>query len=224
MVGQGLKRNIINLLLVGIMSLMSVACSLFGAGSEEQPSYRVILEDGDKEIRLYDSYIVAKTSVEGNFKEAQSAGFKILAGYIFGKNQVKSKIAMTSPVVQKEVENEKISMTAPVIIEGKDKNSNGPWSMTFTMPSKYTLETLPAPIDKRVKLERVESHLVAAFKFSGFWNRSINKEKEVELIKWLDNHKNYKMESNPMFAGYNPPWTLPFLRRNEIMIELKEIK
>ena len=206
------------------MSLSSVACSVFGAGSEEQPSYTVILKDGDKEIRLYDSYVVAKTSVKGSFKDAQSAGFRILAGYIFGKNKVKSKIAMTSSVVQKEDNSQKIAMTAPVVMKGHDKNSNGPWTMTFTMPSKYNLETLPEPIDKRVKLGRVEARLVAAFKFSGFWSRSKNKEKEDELIKWLDNHKNYTMQSRPMFAGYNPPWTLPFLRRNEILLELKEVK
>ena len=78
---------------------------------------------------------------------------------------------MTSPVIQKEDNSQKIAMTAPVIMEGQDKKSNGPWTMTFTMPSKYTLKTLPEPIDKRVKLGRVESRLVAAFKFSGFWSR-----------------------------------------------------
>jgi hypothetical protein len=220
-----MKSNILNLIIIGTMSFMSTACSLFGSGSEEQPAYTIILEDDNYEIRLYAPYIAAKTKIDGDFKEAQSAGFRILAGYIFGKNKSKDKISMTAPVVQKqESPNEKISMTAPVIMKPEKTNTKGPWIMTFTMPSKYTLESLPIPNDKRVILEKVESRLVAALRFTGFWNLSKNKLKEDELIDWLKNYKSYEISSAPMFAGYNPPWTLPFLRRNEILIDLKKIK
>ncbi len=199
------------------MVLLGAGCSLFGKGSEEQPSYTIVVKENNKEIRKYESQIVAKTTVRGSFKDAQSEGFRILAGYIFGKNKSNQKIAMTAPVVQKS-ESEKISMTAPVVIS---PNDNKTWTMTFSMPSKFTLETLPVPIDERIIIEKVDGKLVAALTFSGFWNETKNAEKGLELTEWMKGFKEYQLTSPPMFAGYNPPWTLPFLRRNEMLIELK---
>lgn len=216
-----MTKNSIQTLLLGIlMGLFSTSCSLFGKGNEEQPSYKIISKQDDKEIRQYDSYIIAKTTVKGSFKDAQSKGFRILAGYILRKNKSQQKIAMTAPVVQK-AESEKISMTAPVIISPSE---NKTWTMTFSMPSKYTVETLPVPEDERVTIEKVDGKLVAALTFSGFWNESINSEKAQELTKWIKGFKEYQISSPPMFAGYNPPWTLPFLRRNEMLIELRKIE
>jgi hypothetical protein len=212
-----MKNSFQKLFLGTLMGLLSSSCSLFGRGSEEQPSYTVVAKQDNKEIRKYASYIVAKTTVSGTFKDAQGQGFRILAGYIFGKNKSQQKIAMTSPVVQKS-ESQKISMTAPVVIS---PNENKTWTMTFSMPSKFTLETLPVPIDERVKLEKVEEKLVAAITFSCFWNESINATKALELTDWMKGYQEYQITSPPMFAGYNPPWTLPFLRRNEMLIELK---
>lgn len=199
------------------MSLFSAGCSVFGLGTEERPSHTVVVKDGDREIRRYGSYIVAKTTVVGSFKEAQSKGFRILAGYIFGKNVSQQKIAMTAPVVQ-EPESEKISMTAPVVLRPADTKS---WTMTFSMPASYTLETLPKPIDERVVLEKTEERVVAVLTFSGLWNEEKIQEKGAELSAWLAKHQNFEIASAPMFAGYNPPWTLPFLRTNEVLIELK---
>jgi hypothetical protein len=198
------------------MTFLIAGCSLFGKGSEESPNYQVVVKEDNKEIRKYDSYIVAKTTVQGTFKEAQGLGFKILAGYIFGKNTSRSKIAMTAPVVQK-AESEKIAMTAPVVMKDSGNQS---WTMTFSMPSSYKLETLPTPTDSRIVIEKVESRYVAALTFTGFWGEEKNAEKSLELQEWLKAHPNYKVMSSGMFAGYNPPWTLPFLRRNEILIEL----
>jgi len=211
--------NMKQILITFLMAIFSTGCSLFGAGNEEQPKYQVVMKQEAYEIRKYDSYIVAQTSISGDFKEAQSKGFRILAGYIFGKNKSKSKISMTSPVVQeKELESEKISMTSPVTLTPNDNA----WTMTFSMPSKYTLSDLPVPDDERVKLSTIESRFVAALTFSGFWSEAKNDLKGKELEEWLTNYKEYEMISKPMFAGYNPPWTLPFLRRNEILIELKK--
>lgn len=200
------------------MVLLFAGCSLFGRGSEEQPNYTVITKKDNKEIRKYDSYIIAKTTVSGSFKDAQREGFRILAGYIFGKNKSSQKIAMTAPVVQKS-ESEKISMTAPVVIT---PNENKTWTMTFSMPSKFTMETLPRPTDERVKIEKVAEKLIAAFKYSGFWNESKNARIGQELTEWLKGFKEYQIASPPMFAGYNPPWTIPFLLRNEMLIEIKK--
>ncbi|MBY0515439.1 MAG: heme-binding protein [Bacteriovoracaceae bacterium] len=207
------------LMLAIFMALLSSGCSVFGIGSEEQPKYQVIVKEENKEIRHYQSFIVAKTTVNGSFKEAQSKGFKILAGYIFGKNKSKQKISMTSPVVQNNQEaNEKISMTAPVTMASE----NDQWTMTFSMPSQYTLESLPIPEDSSIKLERVEGRYVAALTFSGFWSEKRNNEEGSKLKEWLEKHSSYKQISGAKFAGYNPPWTIPFLRRNEVLIELQQ--
>lgn len=141
-----------------LLSLTQVGCSIFGSRSEETPQYEVVLKDGDKEIRRYRSYIVAKTEVQGEYKEAQNAAFRILADYIFGNNRAQAKIAMTAPVEQREAAtSEKIAMTAPV---EQTKSERG-WVMTFMMPSKYRAETLPEPNDPRVQFEEIEAKMVA---------------------------------------------------------------
>ena len=196
-------RNRFLLLALGtLMGLLSAGCSLFGKGSEEQPPYQVVLKQDNKEIRKYDSYIIAKTTISGSFKDAQSKGFRILAGYIFGKNKSQKKIAMTAPVV-----------IAP--------NENKSWTMTFSMPSQFTIKMLPVPTDQRVNIEKVEHRFVAAITFSGFWGESRNAKESKKLMEWIKSYQEYELISGPMFAGYNPPWTLPFLRRNEMLIELR---
>lgn len=211
------------------------SCSLFGYRSEEEPSYNVIVVEDNKEIRQYKPYLVAKTTVEGNFKEAQGKGFKILANFIFGDNKSKSDIAMTAPVTldnnpnsinSKDVtnkESQKIAMTAPVMMneEIKQDNSNvESWTMTFTMPSSFAKDTLPIPNDSRIVIEERPSKSMAVLKFSGFWNKAKVKSKGNELLEWLSKENQYQAISKPIFAGYNPPWTLPFLRRNEVWIEV----
>lgn len=145
---------------------------MFGIRNEELPGYEIIFKQDEKEIRKYQSHIVAKTIVSGTFEEAQSKGFRILAAYIFGKNKSKEKIAMTSPVLQSsESLSESIEMTAPVVISPISKvnsSTNQSWTMTFSMPSKYNLESLPTPDDDRVEIVEIESRMVAATTFSGF--------------------------------------------------------
>ncbi len=196
-------KNLFLLLGLGaFMGLLSTGCSLFGKGSEEQPTYQVILNEDNKEIRKYDSFIIAKTTISSNFKDAQGKGFRILAGYIFGKNKSQQKISMTAPV-----------MTVPA-----DKEN---WTMTFSMPSKFTINTLPTPTDERIKIEKVEQRLFAAITYSGLWDESKNEEQAKKLKEWLKKYPEYELISPAMFAAYNPPWTIPFLRRNEMLIELR---
>jgi hypothetical protein len=196
-------KNLFLLLVLGaFMGLLSTGCSLFGKGSEEQPTYQVIQNEDNKEIRRYDSFIIAKTTISSNFKDAQGKGFRILAGYIFGKNKSQQKISMTAPV-----------MTVPA-----DKEN---WTMTFSMPSKFTINTLPTPTDERVRIEKVEQRLFAAITYSGLWDESKNEEETKKLKEWLKKYPEYELISPAMFAAYNPPWTIPFLRRNEMLIELR---
>ncbi|MDA8561655.1 heme-binding protein [Gammaproteobacteria bacterium] len=198
--------------------LMNTACTLFGVRNEETPKYRVVDKSDYKEIRYYDSYIVAKTTVSGSYKEAQKTAFKRLAGYIFGDNIGNNKISMTAPVVQKEAE--KISMTAPVT----QQQTGDSWTMTFMMPSKYTIDRLPKPNNKNITIEEVPSKYFGVIEFSWYDSVSKNKEMAEALSKWLNNKSDFKIVSQPIFAGYNPPWTIPFLRKNEIMYQLVKLK
>ena len=109
-------------------------------------------------------------------------------------------------------------MTAPVLIA---PNENKSWTMSFSMPSQFTMETLPEPTDNRIKIEKVDIRLFAAITYSGFWDESRNAQEALKLLKWMEGHDEYEIISQAMFAGYNPPWTLPFLRRNEMLVELK---
>ena len=209
-----------NISFIALTALICSSCSLFGIGDEEQPKYKVLISDDNKEIREYSPLLIAKTTVSGSFKEAQKEGFRILAGFIFGKNKSQEKIEMTSPVTQGP-KSEKISMTAPVILA---ENPGQSWTMTFTMPSQYTQETLPSPDDSTIVIEKVEKKVYAVLRFTGFWGEERNRSKGIELTNWISEQDGYEAISEPLFAGYNPPWTLPFFRRNEMMVELRPKK
>jgi hypothetical protein len=202
-----------------VLLILGSGCSLFGIRTTEQISYKVIKRDGDKEIRLYDSYIIAKTVVKGTYKQAQSEAFRRLAGYIFGKNDKNKKMSMTSPVVfGPNKSEEKISMTAPVI---HNVTENG-LEMAFKMPSVFSLNELPRPDDSRITFEEIPSHIVATIRYSWVSSERSNQEKAQELRKWLEAQNDYEIVSIPKFAGYDPPWTLPFLRRNEVLVEIRK--
>jgi hypothetical protein len=208
-----------NSVLILSMFFLSSACSFFGVSSVEELKYDLILKEGNNQIRRYPNYILAQVTVDDK-DDPEKKGFKILAGYIFGGNKSKSKIAMTAPVMSDEnKESEKISMTAPVLMEEAQNNQ---MTMSFSMPSKYTMEDLPEPNDKQIKLVKVTEHYMAALVFTGFWGKEKNAKLGKELKEWLVKHPEYRQISEPFFAGYNPPWTLPFLRRNEILIKLEK--
>ncbi|MCB0376988.1 MAG: heme-binding protein [Bdellovibrionales bacterium] len=202
-----------------LIQILQAGCSLFGIRSEEIPKYQVVLKDDNKEIRLYSPYIVARTTVDGNFDEAQSKGFRILADYIFGNNKSKETIPMTAPVVQKQ-KGESIAMTAPVVMNPSQNRQQ--WTMAFSMPSRYNLQSLPIPNDKRIELVERGSHYTAAIIYSGRWSEEKNRKMGQELEEWLVGKNDYDILSQPQFAGYNPPWTLPFFRHNEMLIDVRK--
>lgn len=203
-----------NTTLVLLTSLLC-SCSIFGIQDEEGPDYKVLTKVEDFEIRQYNSYIVAKTTVKGDFDEASSKAFRILANYIFGDNSVQKEISMTSPV-EVEQESQEIAMTSPVKMTQESQS----YTMTFSMPSKYTLETLPKPDDERIQLEEVDSKIIASHEYSWFSSQEKNDKKAQQLREWIKQNKNYQAKEGHSYAGYNPPWTLPFFRRNEVHIEV----
>jgi SOUL heme-binding protein len=187
----------------------------------ETLSYKVLEVKGDYEIRQYEPYIAMQTEVEGDFQQSINNGFRELAGYIFGGNTTSRSVAMTAPVIEQKEElsvNEKVSMTAPVM---EQKNSeNNKRIITFTAPKKYTLETLPKPNSDKIKFVQVSSKKYAAHRFTWYYtDERVTKKKEY--LSELLTADGVKVLGEPMFAGYNGPGTIPFLMRNEILVEVE---
>jgi hypothetical protein len=181
----------------------------------EEPKYTIESKASEYEIRNYGPILVAETIINSDFENAGNQAFKILAGYIFGANKTKTKIAMTAPVNQ-EASSEKIAMTAPVT---QIKEAAG-FIVQFTMPEKYTLETLPVPDDSRVQLRQVPARRVAVYTYSGSWSESRYTEKLLSF-KLLLKNDHITTVGEPSLARYNSPFQLWFLRRNEIWFVLK---
>ncbi len=181
----------------------------------EQPAYQVELDAKPFQIRLYAPSIVASIQVAGTRGDAVSSGFRSLADYIFGKNQKKSKIAMTAPVTQ--TPGEKIAMTAPVSQSPSEKG----WEVRFTMPAGETMESLPVPEDRRVELSDVPSRRMAVIVFSGFWSDANFQSHAGELMTFVK-QRGLTPISAPIYAYYNPPWMPWFMRTNEVQVQIAE--
>jgi SOUL heme-binding protein len=182
------------------------------ASALEEAEYSVLKRAEDYELRQYKPNIVAETWVEGDFEKAGNEGFRRLFAYINGQNRKKQSIPMTAPV-SLEAEGEKIPMTAPVNLE----KTGGKYRITFQMPSRDTLETLPEPLDSRVDLREVPGRLMAAIRYSGTWKKSLYEEKQSALLEWI-RQNGLQPVGEPIFARYNSPFSLWFLRRNEVLI------
>jgi DNA gyrase inhibitor GyrI len=197
---------------LGLLAVLSLGgCAV---GSVKEPSFTVVQKEGDIEIRRYDPMIVAEVTMTGEREKAINDGFRVLADYIFGNNTSSKDIAMTAPVTQQA--SEKIAMTTPVT---QQVTGQGAWKVHFVMPSEYTMATLPKPKNKDIKIMKISSYDSAVIRFSGFGNSEKMEDKTNELERWMKT-KNIKGVSVPVYAFYNPPWTLPFLRRNEVMITI----
>ena len=178
----------------------------------EEPAFKSILHEGAFEVRDYASLVVAEVTVSGDQKEAASRGFRLLAGYIFGGNKRRQSIAMTAPVAQAPA-NEKIAMTAPVT----QIQNAGEWVVRFTMPSAYSMDTLPEPNDPKVQLRLLLPARYAVLQFSGLARKDDVADKTAELEKLVASHQ-LRPIGPASLSQYNPPWTLWFMRRNEVMI------
>lgn len=184
----------------------------------EEPEFTILKQSENFELRRYNPQIVAQTWVSGDQKDAGNKGFKVLADYIFGNNTApngeSSKISMTAPVKMQPQTgaSEKIAMTAPVAMQEQD----GRWRVRFVMPSKYTMQTLPKPNNSAVSIIEVPAKTYGVIKFSGLTGADKVATKTAQLQDWM---QNLNTVGTPEMARYNPPWTLPFMRRNEVMIE-----
>jgi hypothetical protein len=185
--------------------------------------YKVIRKMDGYEIRDYEACVVAQTTVTGTYRESQTNGFRAVADYIFGNNIPAKPVNSMDDVVETGSHKgpERIPMTAPVISErnyvGEQKND---YKISFVMPSKYNMDTLPAPKNQRIQIRQINGAITAVLKFSGYASerRVFAKRQKLRELLSRDN-----IRANPGYrlAQYDPPWTPPFMRRNEIMIELR---
>jgi hypothetical protein len=204
-----------------LWSVVFLVTSAFGISmSTEQQRYDVIEKIGkDIEIRQYPTRIVAETTVDAD-KSANPRGdaFRIIAAYIFGANKARQKIDMTTPV-EVTAPSINIPMTAPVEIN----TANDVVVMRFFMPSNYSNTDLPDPSNPRVKLVELEPMTAAVLVFSGSTGDKAVSIRTKELMAAIQNTK-WRVSGPPTAFFYNPPWTLPFLRRNEVAVPVLEKK
>jgi len=192
------------LIILGVALIIWLVYSWRSVRAIAEPKYEVVTAAQGYEIREYAAYIIAETTISGakDRDEAARKGFPIVAGYIFGENTSQDKIAMTAPV---NTEQEK---------------ADGTYKVSFVMPSEYTLETLPIPNDSRVSLKKVPSHKVAVKRFTWSASESAVKAQEKALLAALA-RDGVETVGAINVARYNPPWTMPFMLRNEVQIEVK---
>ena len=202
------------LILIPLLS----GCSVFGINSVEEAGYDVLRVEDKFELRLYQPMVVAETYVEGDFDAAGDLAFQQLFGYISRENKSTSKIAMTAPVMADQAGSEpgkNIDMATSLLEEREGQG----WRYMFVLPAEYSLKTAPAPLDKNVKLSSIPQKIVAVLRFSGLRDEQVIIQKTLQLEQWIVAN-GLTPTSGPRWAGFNPPWTLPFLRRNEVMIDV----
>lgn len=172
------------------------------AGSYDEPRWELISEHEEFDLRRYEPYLIAETDVEGGFRGAGNRAFRILAGYIFGKNEPGTKMAMTVPV-----------------ISSAQATEGGEWTYQFVMEPGHTLDTLPAPSDGRVRLRELPERRVAVRSFGGTWSETKLRREVTSLLEAL-RREGLQPLAEPLLARYNGPFTPWFLRRNEILVEV----
>ena len=204
-------------MITSIIALILIVGVLAGPvmSDVEKPDYKVIQSEQNIEIRQYEPMIIAEVEVDGKREDAIGDGFRLLADYIFGNNTVQQVISMTAPVQQKEIQ--KIAMTAPVQQQSTGKS----WRMSFVMPSKYSMDSLPVPNNNLIRLKEIMTKKFVVIEFSGTNSNENVTEHENQLMNYIEANQ-IKINGSPKYAFYNPPWSLPFLRRNEVMIEINQ--
>lgn len=211
-------NTVLNSKRLSALSLMLLVIST-KAFAVESPQYTVMYKDERVEYRQYESYIVAETVVEksSGYRSASNEGFMRLFRYITGNNSSQSKIEMTAPVQQTPA-SEEIAMTAPV---QRIETPKG-WSVAFMLPGKFTMETAPLPSDERIALRPVPSQLMAVVRYSGRWTERNYEKHKSQLLESIESAA-VEMLGVVESAAYDAPYVLPFLRRNEVMIEVKSL-
>lgn len=200
-------RRFASIAIGGLVLAGAVAAFALSASSAEEPPHTVVLSDGDFQIRDYPSLTIAEVTVRADRNAAAYAGFRKLAGYIFGGNAQKQKIEMTAPVIETRATN----------AEGGSRAS---WIIRFVMPRKWSLANLPKPNDGDIRLHDLPATRVAVLRFAGVAEDGPTEAKMAELLAILQ-ARGLHTTGPQLIAQYNPPWIPGFMRRNEIMIPIR---
>jgi hypothetical protein len=208
-------------------SLALAGCSVVGIRSgTEEPSYTTLAETPAFEVRRYGDRVAADTLVDADPEAARNVGFRRLAGYIFGDNRASEKIAMTAPVEQAgggeaeaaDGEGERIAMTAPVA----QAEAEGGWRIRFFLPEGYTAEGAPVPTDPQVTITTVPGETVAVRRFSGSRSAEAVADETNALLDAVAD-SDWRATGAPVAWFYDPPWTLPPMRRNEVAVPVEAV-
>lgn len=186
----------------------------------EQPKYQILKQYQRFELRQYQPYIVAETTLTGNFETVGNQAFRILAGYISGQNRNRTKIAMTVPVNQKPAQTQ-TGQSGNESVPAPTSAKTGEFTFSFMMPSHFTLDSLPEPESNLISFRAVNAHIAAARIYSGTWSLERYQQNEAELLQAI-RHEGFKAVGAPVFARYNSPFTLWFLRKNEVLVEVEQ--
>ena len=196
-----------------------LCCVTLNTMALEKPDYEILYEDGNIEYRLYEPYLVAQTevSMDENYNSASNEGFRRLFKYITGSNTSEVDIAMTAPVqMSMDDSGQKIDMTAPV----QQMENEDFLQVAFMLPSKFDMKSAPIPTDDRVTIKQIPARIMAVIRYSGRWTEKNRSKYEFRLRENLQLHSITAI-SQAETAAYNPPFTPPFMRRNEIMLEVE---
>jgi hypothetical protein len=206
-------------LFAGALAVAAVGAAGLWANTQRrrvsEPRYTAEIHDGDFEVRRYAPRVVAETELSGSHEQASSEGFRRIAGYIFGGNQKRQSIAMTTPVSMRSA-GERIAMTAPV----SQRGSGDRWTVAFTMPAEYTLARLPIPNDARVVLRELPEQRFAVVRFANSTGEAAVRERTEALVRWAT-ERGLRISGGAELNRYDPPWTLGFMRRNELWFAIE---
>lgn len=183
---------------MNVQSALSAAISVFGIRTADEPHFQIIVKNGANEIRQYGAYWVASTNASGAFEVAREEGYRRLSDYLGGANSSGREIPMMAPVFQ--------------------SGAHGLWKISFVMPANLPPQRLPSPVSELVHLEGVPAGLVAALKFTGRTDHLDYARRSDDLRQWLRWQSGYLPSSEARMAFYDPPFTIPRLRRNEVQV------
>jgi hypothetical protein len=202
-----------------VTHMLASAVNIFGIRTGESPKYDVLHADGELEIRRYPAHLRAKLLVAGPYVESTRSGFKRLASFISGHNSGSVQLYPPGSAAQANIRGEHIAMTAPVLFAPAE----GGWTTAFILPRRYSFSTAPKPLDAEIELEQVPQQTMAILRYSGHVDEDGIQRKFRELRGWVQSI-GWRSISEPLAAQYDPPFTIPFLKRNEVLVRAEPLQ